>query len=189
MEESKIRISPPDLIFSYTSKEIIPIDLKIINTGNDYIFFKVKTNSPNNYFVKPTQGKIEPSNEALLKISTRGQLSTKLPPSAQGHKFLINYINVEDNIEESKINWDDKNSKIYSKIMPVSFKPQDEDGPIVERAEKTEPVNHPEAPIEKYNNIYQSESNEVLDKHMHASLEIECVLFYKISIGAIKKQV
>jgi hypothetical protein len=56
----QLQISPPDLTFIYEPSKKMPTYLTITNPSEERILYKVRTNQPKKYIVKPSSGVIEP---------------------------------------------------------------------------------------------------------------------------------
>ncbi|KAL8150907.1 hypothetical protein V2J09_020715, partial [Rumex salicifolius] len=48
-------------------------DLKVLNNTEDHVAFKVKTTSPNKYFVRPNIGVIHPSDSCIIRVTLQAQ--------------------------------------------------------------------------------------------------------------------
>ncbi|KAJ0815615.1 putative major sperm protein (MSP) [Helianthus annuus] len=63
-------------------------DLKVSNTTDKNIAFKVKTTSPKKYFVRPNTGIIPPWDTCIIRVTLQAQL--EYPPDMQCRdKFLL----------------------------------------------------------------------------------------------------
>ncbi|KAJ0716279.1 putative major sperm protein (MSP) [Helianthus annuus] len=63
-------------------------DLKLSNTTDKHVAFKVKTTSPKKYFVRPNTGVIQPMGSCIIRVTLQAQLEA--PPDMQCRdKFLL----------------------------------------------------------------------------------------------------
>ncbi|XP_074337062.1 vesicle-associated protein 2-1-like isoform X2 [Apium graveolens] len=68
-------------------------DLKVANTTDQHVAFKVKTTSPKKYFVRPNTGVIQPWDSCMIRVTLQAQ--KEYPPDMQSKdKFLLQSTNV-----------------------------------------------------------------------------------------------
>eukprot|EP00826_Nyctotherus_ovalis_P043533 TRINITY_DN4596_c0_g1_i2.p1 TRINITY_DN4596_c0_g1~~TRINITY_DN4596_c0_g1_i2.p1 ORF type:complete len:148 (-),score=19.31 TRINITY_DN4596_c0_g1_i2:13-411(-) len=89
MEEPSIEIVPEELVLNYSEAGIEPTEMRIINNSRDDVLYKIKLTSPENYLVKPSQGRIASNEEIAISIKARGDLLIQYPPATDSHLSLI----------------------------------------------------------------------------------------------------
>jgi hypothetical protein len=110
-----------DLIFKGPFNVVSTTTLKLSNSGNERLAYKIKTTAPKRYCVKPNSGFLEPHNTTniqgkILNIffffwSFISQL-VMLQPQATGqqddrtkHKFMVQWVGVPNNYSEDVENF------------------------------------------------------------------------------------
>eukprot|EP00826_Nyctotherus_ovalis_P043534 TRINITY_DN4596_c0_g4_i2.p1 TRINITY_DN4596_c0_g4~~TRINITY_DN4596_c0_g4_i2.p1 ORF type:complete len:228 (+),score=41.29 TRINITY_DN4596_c0_g4_i2:48-686(+) len=164
MEEPSIEIVPEELVLNYSEAGIEPTEMRIINNSRDDVLYKIKLTSPENYLVKPSQGRIASNEEIAISIKARGDLLIQYPPATDSHKFLIEYTRVSSDVNNFSLVWNDSASKIYSKFLRV----RSQELPLHEAAANPAIPESPEVPEPVRETNY-------MDRHMNAAFEIECV--------------
>ncbi|KAL9994716.1 putative major sperm protein (MSP) [Helianthus debilis subsp. tardiflorus] len=83
-----LTIDPDELRFQFELGKPSHCDLKVSNTTDKNIAFKVKTTSPKKYFVRPNTGIIPPWDTCIIRVTLQAQL--EYPPDMQCRdKFLL----------------------------------------------------------------------------------------------------
>nr|GMD94225.1 vesicle-associated protein 2-1-like [Ipomoea batatas] len=62
-----ISVSPDELKFQFELEKQSYCDLKVSNTTENNVAFKVKTTSPKKYFVRPNTGVIQPWDSCFIR--------------------------------------------------------------------------------------------------------------------------
>lgn len=83
-----ITVDPEELRFQFELEKACHCDLKVSNTTDKYVAFKVKTTSPKKYFVRPNTGVIQPGDTSVIRVTLQPQL--EYPPDMLcKDKFLL----------------------------------------------------------------------------------------------------
>ncbi|KAI3703393.1 hypothetical protein L1987_73432 [Smallanthus sonchifolius] len=83
-----VSVDPEELRFPFELEKPSLCDLKISNTTDKNVAFKVKTTSPKKYFVRPNTGVIQPRGSCIIRVTLQAQL--EYPPDMQCRdKFLL----------------------------------------------------------------------------------------------------
>ncbi|KAI3828918.1 hypothetical protein L1987_03029 [Smallanthus sonchifolius] len=83
-----VSVEPEELRFQFELEKPSLCDLKISNTTDKNVAFKVKTTSPKKYFVRPNTGVIQPRGSCIIRVTLQAQL--EYPPDMQCRdKFLL----------------------------------------------------------------------------------------------------
>ncbi|KAM7273244.1 hypothetical protein ACFE04_027908 [Oxalis oulophora] len=83
-----ISIQPDELRFLFELEKQTYCDLKVANTTEHHVAFKVKTTSPKKYFVRPNTGVIQPWDSCVIRVTLQAQ--REFPPDMQcKDKFLL----------------------------------------------------------------------------------------------------
>lgn len=64
-----LRVSPDKVQFFYDNSAISQAENLLINNTRNWIAFRVRTNAPDFYIVRPNQGKIAPNDSTKLVVS------------------------------------------------------------------------------------------------------------------------
>ncbi len=81
-----LRIEPNELIFPAVIGQTATATLRLVNSSNDMVAFKVKTTAPNNYFVKPKAGVVRGGQSVEVTVTLQQQSSD---PSNFMDRFLV----------------------------------------------------------------------------------------------------
>lgn len=83
-----VTVVPDELRFQFELEKPSHCDLKVSNTTDKNVAFKVKTTSPKKYFVRPNTGVIQPWDTCIIRVTLQAQLEH--PPDMQCRdKFLL----------------------------------------------------------------------------------------------------
>ncbi|KAL3499719.1 hypothetical protein ACH5RR_038812 [Cinchona calisaya] len=83
-----ISVQPDELHFQFELEKQSFCDLKVANTTEHHVAFKVKTTSPRKYFVRPNTGVIQPWDSCVIRVTLQAQ--REYPPDMQcKDKFLL----------------------------------------------------------------------------------------------------
>ncbi|KAA8522172.1 hypothetical protein F0562_012845 [Nyssa sinensis] len=83
-----ISVHPEELKFQFELEKQSYCDLKVVNTTENHVAFKVKTTSPKKYFVRPNTGVIQPWDSCVIRVTLQAQ--REYPPDMQcKDKFLL----------------------------------------------------------------------------------------------------
>eukprot|EP00899_Mesostigma_viride_P020808 jgi/Mesvir1/28729/Mv19697-RA.1 len=86
---NELQISPTELKFPFELKKQIPAILRLTNTCNSYVAFKVKTTSPKKYCVKPNTGVVPPRSVTEVQVIMQAQREWPADLSNCRDKFLV----------------------------------------------------------------------------------------------------
>ncbi|CAK9226817.1 unnamed protein product [Sphagnum jensenii] len=88
MPNELLSIQPGELKFPFELKKQISSSLRLINSSDSYVAFKVKTTSPKKYCVRPNNGIVLPQSSADVTVTMQAQ--REAPPDMQcKDKFLV----------------------------------------------------------------------------------------------------
>ncbi|XP_071689914.1 vesicle-associated protein 2-1-like isoform X2 [Rutidosis leptorrhynchoides] len=94
-----VSVDPEELRFQFELEKPSHCDLKVSNTTDTNVAFKVKTTSPKKYFVRPNTGVIQPRDSCTIRVTLQAQL--EYPPDMQCRdKFLLQSTPVPPNSED-----------------------------------------------------------------------------------------
>ncbi|MCD7466901.1 Vesicle-associated protein 2-1 [Datura stramonium] len=94
-----ISVSPPELKFQFELDKQSYCDLKVTNSTDQCVAFKVKTTSPKKYFVRPNTGIIQPWDSSFIRVTLQAQ--KEYPPDMQcKDKFLLQSTILNNDIDE-----------------------------------------------------------------------------------------
>ncbi|XP_063944865.1 vesicle-associated protein 2-1 [Daucus carota subsp. sativus] len=132
-----VTINPDELKFQFELEKQVCCDLKVANTTDQHVAFKVKTTSPKKYFVRPNTGVIQPWDSCVIRVTLQAQ--KEYPPDMQcKDKFLLQSTKVSQqtdidelpantfNKEGGKVVEDCKLRVVY--VFPYSGSTNGEDG-------------------------------------------------------------
>ncbi|KAI7743411.1 hypothetical protein M8C21_014038 [Ambrosia artemisiifolia] len=93
-----VSVDPEELRFPFELERPSLCDLKLSNTTDKTVAFKVKTTSPKKYFVRPNTGVIQPLGSCIIRVTLQAQL--EYPPDMQcKDKFLLQCTPVAPNTD------------------------------------------------------------------------------------------
>jgi hypothetical protein len=90
-------LDPPEKLYFEASKIESPAIIKIKNTSDSDVAFKVKSNAPKFYLVSPSRGVVKIGQVQHLKVNLRGQ------KIEENHSFMILGQKVDENSNLDKI--------------------------------------------------------------------------------------
>ncbi|KAK6783042.1 hypothetical protein RDI58_020838 [Solanum bulbocastanum] len=94
-----ISVSPEELKFQFELEKQSYCDLKVTNSTESYVAFKVKTTSPKKYFVRPNTGVIHPWDSCFIRVTLQAQ--KEYPSDMQcKDKFLLQSTIVNSDADE-----------------------------------------------------------------------------------------
>ncbi|CAI9095647.1 OLC1v1031641C3 [Oldenlandia corymbosa var. corymbosa] len=97
-----ISVQPDELHFQFELDRQSFCDLKVSNTTENYVAFKVKTTSPRKYFVRPNTGVIQPWDSSVIRVTLQAQ--REYPPDMQCRdKFLLQSTVVPPNTDVDEL--------------------------------------------------------------------------------------
>ncbi|CAN4078062.1 unnamed protein product [Withania somnifera] len=94
-----ISVSPEELKFQFELEKQSYCDLKVTNSTEHYVAFKVKTTSPKKYFVRPNTGIIHPWDSCLIRVTLQAQKEYPLDMQCKD-KFLLQSTIVNSDADE-----------------------------------------------------------------------------------------
>jgi hypothetical protein len=127
-----------DLVFKGPFNAVSITTLKLSNSGNERLAYKIKTTAPKRYCVKPNSGFLEPHNianiQVMLQPHTAGQQDDRTK-----HKFMVQWVGVPNNYSDdvenfwkqdlSKLNVHDSKLKcVFPDEQPAAVVPNDSYG-------------------------------------------------------------
>jgi hypothetical protein len=93
-----------DLVFKGPFNVVSTTTLKLSNSGNERLAYKIKTTAPKRYCVKPNSGFLEPHNTAniqvMLQPHTAGQQDDRTK-----HKFMVQWVAVPSSYSDDVDNF------------------------------------------------------------------------------------
>jgi len=127
-----------DLIFKGPFTVVSTTTLKLSNSGNERLAYKIKTTAPKRYCVKPNSGFLEPHATAniqvMLQPHTAGQQDDRTK-----HKFMVQWVGVPNNFSDDVENFwkqdltkynvhDSKLKCVFADEQPAAVVPNDSYG-------------------------------------------------------------
>jgi len=124
-----------DLVFKGPFNAVSTTTLKLANSGNDRLAYKIKTTAPKRYCVKPNSGFLEPHANANVQVMLQPHTSGQ-PDDRAKHKFMVQWASVPNSYSEdvdnfwkqdtSKFNVQDSKLKcIFADEQPAAVVPDD----------------------------------------------------------------
>lgn len=127
-----ISVHPEELKFQFELEKQSYCDLKVANTTDKHVAFKVKTTSPKKYFVRPNTGVIQPWDSCIIRVTLQAQ--HEYPPDMQcKDKFLLQTTTVTphtdiDELPPDTFNKDSKKTVEECKLRVVYISPNSATG-------------------------------------------------------------
>ncbi|KAL2262462.1 hypothetical protein VTK26DRAFT_1246 [Humicola hyalothermophila] len=126
-----VEIEPLELGFRRPFTVEVAQILKITNTNNAPVAFKVKTTAPKQYCVRPNSGRIEPGRH--VEVSVLLQAMKQEPPldAKCRDKFLVQSVTITSDLDFSPVSeiWDSvPKSAVQEKKIRVSWLPPADEG-------------------------------------------------------------
>lgn len=111
-----------ELRFKGPFDDYVTVSLTIRNPTEKRIAFKIKTTAPKRYCVKPNSGVLDPAQS--MKVNVLLQPFTYDPNEKNKHKFMVQYLYLNDEEIQLKVNdilnmWKDVNS---SRLLDLKLK-------------------------------------------------------------------
>nr|XP_017222086.1 PREDICTED: vesicle-associated protein 2-1-like [Daucus carota subsp. sativus] len=128
VKNQSLSIHPDELKFQFELEKQICCDLRVSNTTDQHVAFKVKTTSPKKYFVRPNTGVIQPWDSCMIRVTLQAQQD--YPPDMQcKDKFLLQSTKVApetdiDELPQDTFNKDSGRTIEDSKLRVVYIFPQ-----------------------------------------------------------------
>ncbi|CAF3500027.1 unnamed protein product [Rotaria sordida] len=127
-----------DLVFKGPFNVVSTTTLKLSNSGNERLAYKIKTTAPKRYCVKPNSGFLEPHGTANIQVMLQPHTSGQDDDRSK-HKFMVQWVDVpnsySDDVENfwkqdlSKLNVHDSKLKcIFNDDQPAAVVPNDSYG-------------------------------------------------------------
>ncbi|CAF4196399.1 unnamed protein product, partial [Rotaria sp. Silwood2] len=85
-----------DLIFKGPFNVVSTTTLKLSNSGNERLAYKIKTTAPKRYCVKPNSGFLEPHGTANIQVMLQPHTSGQEDDRSK-HKFMVQWVDVPPN--------------------------------------------------------------------------------------------
>ncbi|KAL8088887.1 hypothetical protein AgCh_038593 [Apium graveolens] len=113
-----ISVHPEDLKFQFELEKQCHCDLKLGNSTDKHVAFKVKTTSPKKYFVRPNTGVIQPWDSCVITVTLQPQRES--PPDMQcKDKFLLQSTQVAPHTDIDELPLD--TVRIYLRNPSLAF--------------------------------------------------------------------
>eukprot|EP00919_Chromeraceae_sp_WS-2016_P066092 GHVR01156352.1.p1 GENE.GHVR01156352.1~~GHVR01156352.1.p1 ORF type:complete len:224 (+),score=58.83 GHVR01156352.1:22-672(+) len=101
-----LKISPsPSIIFQYELFRSSTSTLKLENTSDVNVAFKIKTTAPRNYLVRPSNGVIRPGEKSDIQIILQPLSVAPESETSSDDKFLVQAAQVSDDKPAPKDFW------------------------------------------------------------------------------------
>ncbi|CAF1234586.1 unnamed protein product [Rotaria magnacalcarata] len=128
-----------DLVFKGPFNTVSTTSLKLQNSGNERLAYKIKTTAPKRYCVKPNSGFLESHGSASIQVMLQPQASGQDDDRTK-HKFMVQWVDVPSTYSEdvenfwkqdlSKFNVHDSKLKcIFAEEPAAAVVPNDSFGP------------------------------------------------------------
>ncbi|XP_077372452.1 vesicle-associated membrane protein-associated protein A-like [Festucalex cinctus] len=105
LDQALVLEPPSDLKFKGPFTDVVTTNLKLKNTSDRRVCFKVKTTAPRRYCVRPNSGVIEAG--AAVNISVMLQPFDYDPNEKSKHKFMVQTIFAPPNVTDMDSLWKD----------------------------------------------------------------------------------
>lgn len=142
-----ISVTPEELKFQFELEKQSYCDLKVTNSTEHYVAFKVKTTSPKKYFVRPNTGVIHPWNSSFIRVTLQAQ--KEYPPDMQcKDKFLLQSTivkSVADDLSPDTFNKDSGRNVEECKLRVVYISPHSSPGHSEDAFKQSSDVNSSQA--------------------------------------------
>lgn len=98
VKPQQVLLLNPSTVISFRGdfREVVNEDLVLTNTTKRRVCFKVKTNYPHRYFVRPNGGLIEPDQQATVTIMLQPMFDSFNEDELKHHKFMVQSIIAPD---------------------------------------------------------------------------------------------
>ncbi|UJR28552.1 hypothetical protein I4U23_009786 [Adineta vaga] len=144
-----------DLVFKGPFNAVSITALKLSNSGNERLAYKIKTTAPKRYCVKPNSGFLDAHSTASVQVMLQPQATTTGQQDDRNkHKFMVQWVAVPDSYSDdvdnfwkqdlTKLNVHDSKLKcVFADEAPAAVVPNDShgnkdiDAPIARATEST----------------------------------------------------
>ncbi|CAF1635086.1 unnamed protein product, partial [Rotaria sp. Silwood1] len=127
-----------DLVFKGPFNVVSTATLKLYNSGNDRLAYKIKTTAPKRYCVKPKSGFLDAHASANMHAMLQPEAADK-PDDRTTHKFMVQWVAVPSNYTDDVDNFwkqdlkslcvqDTKLKCVFADEQPTSVTPNDSHG-------------------------------------------------------------
>jgi hypothetical protein len=127
-----------DLIFKGPFNVVSITTLKLANSGNERLAYKIKTTAPKRYCVKPNSGYLEAHTTANIQVMLQPQAAGQ-PDDRTKHKFMVQWVAVPNNYTDDVDNFwkqdlktlnvqDSKLKCVFADEQPAAVVPNDSHG-------------------------------------------------------------
>jgi len=137
MPTELLSIQPGELKFPFELKKQISSSLRLVNSTENYVAFKVKTTSPKKYCVRPNTGIVQPHSSADVTVTMQAQ--REAPPDMQcKDKFLVQSVIAPSSKEVSQelFNKEEGKDVHEAKLKVLYVSPPQPPSPITESNEE-----------------------------------------------------
>ncbi|CAF4645076.1 unnamed protein product, partial [Rotaria sp. Silwood1] len=87
-----------DLVFKGPFNVVSTATLKLYNSGNDRLAYKIKTTAPKRYCVKPKSGFLDAHASANMHAMLQPEAADK-PDDRTTHKFMVQWVAVDTTLK------------------------------------------------------------------------------------------
>lgn len=137
MPTELLTIQPGELKFPFELKKQISSSLRLVNSTDNYVAFKVKTTSPKKYCVRPNTGIVQPHSSAEVTVTMQAQ--REAPPDMQcKDKFLVQSViaSSSKDVSQEMFNKEEGKDVHEAKLKVVYVSPPQPPSPITESNEE-----------------------------------------------------
>lgn len=157
-----------DLVFKGPFSTVSTTALKLSNSGNERLAYKIKTTAPKRYCVKPNSGFLDPHGTASIQVMLQPQTPGQ-QDDRNKHKFMVQWASVPNTYTDDVDNfWKQDSSKFTVNDSKLKCVFADEPAPAVVPSDThgqkdSEPILSTSRPAES-NNVAESRSQLVNNK-------------------------
>ncbi|CAK9210045.1 unnamed protein product [Sphagnum troendelagicum] len=136
MPTKLLSIQPGELKFPFELKKQISSSLRLVNSSENYVAFKVKTTSPKKYSVRPNTGIVLPKSSADVTVTMQAQ--REAPPDMQcKDKFLVQSVIAPVGSSPKELFNKEAGKKVHeAKLRVLYVSPPQPPSPITESSEE-----------------------------------------------------
>eukprot|EP00249_Psilotum_nudum_P004295 c17825_g1_i1 orf=295-1020(+) len=121
MPSELLSIEPGELKFPFELKKQITCSLRLVNSTDNYVAFKVKTTSPKKYCVRPNTGIVMPRSSCDVAVTMQAQ--REMPPDMQcKDKFLVQSVVAPDGATANNISLEMFNKEGGKEVFEVKLR-------------------------------------------------------------------
>jgi hypothetical protein len=192
-----------DLIFKGPFNVVSTTALKLSNSGNERLAYKIKTTAPKRYCVKPNSGFLDAHSTANVQVMLQPQAAGQ-PDDRTKHKFMVQWAAVQNNYSDDVENFwkldlknytvhDSKLKCIFADEQPAAVVPNDSyghrdlDAPSTRATESTSILDN--RPQQQPNKIEQATSSSLNQRSVTNPVQYQDrqqVLVLKLFSGYIR---